>query len=60
MNFPFRLGDSHEKFHVLDRDPASEDLHGILEVRLKNDLSHAIDESGGRGMEDVQAPAKRA
>lgn len=46
MDFPFRFSDTHEHFCVFDRNPASEDFHDILKVRLENDFTHAINKGG--------------
>lgn len=60
MHLPFRLSNAHKQLDILNRHPTSEHLHGILKVRVEQNLAHAVDESRGRGVDDVQAFSERA
>jgi hypothetical protein len=60
MQFPLRFRDPHQQLLVLDRDPAREDLHRVLEIAIEEDLPGAIDQRRTRGMEDIETSRKRA
>lgn len=58
MDFPFCFCHFHEQFLVLDRNPASQDFHGVLEVAIEEDFAHAIDKRCAGGVQYVECAAK--
>ena len=60
MNLPLRFRNSHKHLNILNRHPAGENLHGILKVRFKDNLAHAVDEGRGGSMQDIQTFAEAA
>ncbi len=50
MHLPLGPGDAHEQILILDRNPRREDFHGILKVRLEQDIAHTVDQGCGRRM----------
>lgn len=54
MHLPLRLRDTHQKFLVLDRDPAGENLHRVLEIRVEEDVPGTVDQGGRGSVQDVE------
>ena len=55
MNLPLGFRDAHQELLVFDRYPAGEDFHRVLEIRVQEDLTGAVDQGGGGCVQDVKA-----
>lgn len=60
MDLPLRLGNTHEQFDVLDRNPTGQDLHAVLKVGFQDDLPHTVNQRCRGGVEHVKALAECA
>lgn len=58
VHLPLSFSDSHKQILVLYRDPACQSLHRVFKVRAHQDVSHAVDQSRRRRMQDVQGCTK--
>lgn len=58
MYFPFCFGDTHEHLGVFDGDPTGKNFHDVLKVRFENNVSHAVNKSGRRSVQNVKTLTK--
>lgn len=55
VGFPLSLGYFHQKVFVFDGNKVSQSPHGVLKIRVEQDLSQSLYQGCASSMEDVKA-----